>query len=194
MSRKIQLHRRQGRREGEKMLTKEQERKALEKIAAILAKLEEEDENSYVVTAFRGCADVAALNIEQDAAFSFMERMEAAEKRAKDVETLYIATEEARKNIAEENARLYEMAERVRGRLASEDVRAAVDAAVDAADAETAEAAEGLNRVTEAYADDGATLEAVRRYRAAKAAADNMRAAQIKYDEGRRDLVAFCLR
>lgn len=60
------------------MTTKEQERKALEKIKKIV---EELGENSYVGTAFAGCFEDAEQNIEYDAAYSSLGRAVAAEKK-----------------------------------------------------------------------------------------------------------------
>lgn len=59
------------------MTTKEQERKALEKIRKIVEDL---GEQSYIKTAFAGCFDIAEQNIEFDAAFSLKESLEIAEK------------------------------------------------------------------------------------------------------------------
>lgn len=60
------------------MTTKEQERKALERIKKIVAEL---GENSYIGTAFEGCFEDAEQNIEYDAAFSSLARAESAEKK-----------------------------------------------------------------------------------------------------------------
>lgn len=57
--------------------TKEQERKALEKIRKIVADL---GEGSYIATAFEGCFQDAEDNIEYDAAFSMKARYEHSEK------------------------------------------------------------------------------------------------------------------
>lgn len=65
------------------MTTKEQERKALEKIRKIV---EELGENSYVATAFEGCFEDAELNIENDAAFSMKTRADMLEKDLKEAE------------------------------------------------------------------------------------------------------------
>ena len=59
------------------MTTKEQERKALEKIKAIIAEL---DSDGYVATAFEGCIEDAETNIEYDWACSMKERAETAER------------------------------------------------------------------------------------------------------------------
>ena len=58
------------------MTTKENERKALEKIRKIV---EELGENSYIATAFEGCFEIAEENIENDFACSMKQRREAAE-------------------------------------------------------------------------------------------------------------------
>ncbi|MCM1061960.1 MAG: hypothetical protein NC452_16960 [Eubacterium sp.] len=58
--------------------TKEQERKALEKIRTIVDGL---GENSYVATAFAGCFEIAEQNIEYDFADSYKERCENAEAK-----------------------------------------------------------------------------------------------------------------
>lgn len=65
------------------MTSKETERKALEKIAAILGTL---DSDGYVNTAFAGVLDVARENIENDWACSMQERVELAERRQADAE------------------------------------------------------------------------------------------------------------
>ena len=59
------------------MSTKEQERKALEKIRKIVADL---GENSYIGMAFEGCFEVAEQNIENDWGCSIKQRAESAEK------------------------------------------------------------------------------------------------------------------
>ena len=58
--------------------SKEQERKALESIRAIVATL---GPNSYLATAFEGCLQDAEDNIEYDAAFSMYARWQDSEKR-----------------------------------------------------------------------------------------------------------------
>lgn len=63
------------------MTTKEQERKALEKIRKIV---EELGENSYVGMAFEGCFEIAEENIESDFGCSMKQRAETAEKQAEE--------------------------------------------------------------------------------------------------------------
>lgn len=60
------------------MTTKDQERKALEKIRKIV---EELGENSYIGTAFEGCFEIAEENIENDFACSMKQRAEIAEEK-----------------------------------------------------------------------------------------------------------------
>lgn len=59
------------------MATKEQERKALEKIRKIVAEL---GEGSYIATAFEGCFDIAEENIDNDFACSMKSRVDALKK------------------------------------------------------------------------------------------------------------------
>lgn len=60
------------------MTTKEQERKVLEQIKKIVDSL---GENSYVGTAFAGCFEIAAENIENDFACSMQERWLSADRK-----------------------------------------------------------------------------------------------------------------
>lgn len=76
------------------MTTKEQERKALEKIRKIVADL---GECSYIGMAFEGCFEVAEQNIDNDWGCSMKQRAEAAEKDLKEAEKK-IAQMEARIN------------------------------------------------------------------------------------------------
>ena len=64
------------------MITKEQERKALEQIKQIIDKVSEGNPaNSYIGMAFEGCVELAESNIEYDFGDSFKTRAESAEKR-----------------------------------------------------------------------------------------------------------------
>lgn len=65
------------------MTTKEQERKALEKIKKIVAEL---GPDSYVGTAFEGCFEDAETNIENDFAFSMAQRVGALEGKVASLE------------------------------------------------------------------------------------------------------------
>ena len=57
------------------LATKEQERKALEKIRKIITDL---GEDSYIGTAFEGCFEIAEENINNDFACSMKQRAEKA--------------------------------------------------------------------------------------------------------------------
>lgn len=63
--------------------TKQQERDALEKIRKIVEQL---GPDSYLATAFEGCFDLAAENIDNDWACSMADRARRAEKRAAELE------------------------------------------------------------------------------------------------------------
>lgn len=65
------------------MTTKDQERKALEQIKKIVDSL---GDDSYIGTAFDGCFEIAAKNIENDFACSMKERAEIAERRKRELE------------------------------------------------------------------------------------------------------------
>lgn len=64
------------------LASKEQERKALESIRAIIATL---GPNSYLATAFEGCLQDAEDNIEYDAAFSMCARWQDSEKKVSEL-------------------------------------------------------------------------------------------------------------
>ncbi len=70
--------------------TKEQERKALEKIKEIVANL---GENSYIATAFEGCFEIAEENIEYDFAGSIKKDLETAVKEIDSLKQLSAETD-----------------------------------------------------------------------------------------------------
>lgn len=82
------------------MATKQQEREALKKIQEIVAGL---GEDSYIMTAFAGCFELAERNIDDDAAFSMQERWERAEAEAK----------EAREKLTEAEAKVKALTRRI---------------------------------------------------------------------------------
>lgn len=63
------------------MMTKDQERAALEQIKQILSTLEPD---GYVNTAFEGCVDDAAENIKNDFMCSWKQRAQSEEKKAEE--------------------------------------------------------------------------------------------------------------
>ena len=68
--------------------TKEQEREAMEKIKAMVAEL---GPQSYLKTAFEGVFEVAELNIDEDAAYSFPGRVSLLEEQLKEMGSKYNA-------------------------------------------------------------------------------------------------------
>ena len=94
--------------------TKEQERKALEKIRKIVAEL---GEDSYLATAFEGCFDDAEANINEDAAYSYKGRYESAEvaynECFNDLQELRKELERANAQIEEQKARISKLNARI---------------------------------------------------------------------------------
>lgn len=62
------------------MMMKEDERKALKKIRELMGSL---GSDSYVATAFEGCADIAESNIDNDFMWSMKQRAESAEEESR---------------------------------------------------------------------------------------------------------------
>ena len=72
--------------------TKQQERDTLEKIRKMVEQL---GPDSYLATAFEGCFDLAAENIDNDWACSMADRARRAEKRAEEREEKLVESEAA---------------------------------------------------------------------------------------------------
>ena len=68
--------------------TKAQERETLEKIKAMVAEL---GPQSYLATAFEGVFEVAEMNIDEDAAYSFPGRVSLLEEQLKEMGSKYNA-------------------------------------------------------------------------------------------------------
>lgn len=68
--------------------TKEQERETMEKIKAMVAEL---GPQSYLKTAFEGVFEVAEMNIDEDAAYSFPGRVSLLEEQLKEMGSKYNA-------------------------------------------------------------------------------------------------------
>lgn len=83
------------------MTTKAQEIKALEQIRKIINGL---GEDSYIGTAFEGCFEIAAQNIDMDAAFSMKGERDLAEKQVRELK-------QVRDELVEENEQLTKRAE-----------------------------------------------------------------------------------
>lgn len=80
------------------MVTKEQERKALEQIEKIVSAL---GADSYIATAFDGCFEDARENIENDFAVSNRQRWQSAEHRASGLAEEVSKLQEQLKEMAE---------------------------------------------------------------------------------------------
>ena len=80
------------------MVSKEQERKALEQIKKIVDSL---GADSYIATAFDGCFEDAQENIENDFAVSNRQRWQSAEHRAIGLEKDVTALQEQLKELSE---------------------------------------------------------------------------------------------
>ncbi len=82
------------------MVTKEQERKALEQITNIIAAL---GSDSYIGTALEGCLEIAADNIENDFACSMKDRYETelnrAESLQKEANRLFLENQNIKKEL-----------------------------------------------------------------------------------------------
>ena len=118
--------------------TKQQERDTLEKIRKMVEQL---GPDSYLATAFEGCFDLAAENIDNDWACSMADRARRAEKRAAeledklaesvtDYEAAHAVAEEKDAEIAQLKAQLAQMQETARwnGQRCDEEATAAGEA------------------------------------------------------------------
>lgn len=89
--------------------TKEQERKALDKIRDIISGL---GENSYIGTAFDGCFEIAEENIEFDSACSMKSRYETAIEESKKLMQTAAALEDENGSLTKKLERLENQLER----------------------------------------------------------------------------------
>lgn len=74
------------------MMTKEQEREVLRKITELINST---DADSYIQTAFTGCVRDAERNIDEDAAYSWHDRAQSAERKAAEAQTVAKEAREA---------------------------------------------------------------------------------------------------
>jgi hypothetical protein len=112
------------------MPTKEQERKALEKIEKILMELGNNPETSYICRAFQGCVEDAKTNIEFDFGNSQKDRADDLEKKYNDAKR---EAKEAREAMEAMKANAEREAEK---RIDKEDLRIMYSALVQQIDAE----------------------------------------------------------
>lgn len=168
--------------------TKEQERETMEKIKAMVAEL---GPQSYLKTAFEGVFEIAEMNIDEDAAYSFPGRVSLLEEQLKEMGSKYNA---ARSDAEVLNSQLDHVREQIaaaqeqiatlkRGHLPEElrrDLWVMTTTEAEASRARMAEAAEKMA----VGADNPACVlfkDSVALYRAEKARAEAMeqRAAEL---------------
>lgn len=85
------------------MITKNEERKALEQIKKIIEKL---GDDSYIAIAFEGCFEIAEENIDNDMACSMKQRYEMADKEAWDAQKRHSACSDELAKCVESNKQL----------------------------------------------------------------------------------------
>ena len=173
--------------------TKAQERETLEKIKAMV---EELGPQSYLKTAFDGVYEVAEMNIEEDAAYSFPGRVSLLEEQLKEMGSKYNA---ARSDVEVLNSQLDHVREQLaaaqeqiatlkRGHLPEELRRDLWVMTTTEAEASRARMAEAAEKMAVGADNPGCVLfkDAVTLYRAEKARAEAMeqRAAELDALEG----------
>ena len=173
--------------------TKEQERETLEKIKAMVAEL---GPQSYLKTAFEGVYEVAEMNIDEDAAYSFPGRVSLLEEQLKEMGSKYNA---ARSDVEVLNSQLDHVREQLaaaqeqiatlkRGHLPEELRRDLWVMTTTEAEASRARMAEAAEKMAVGADNPGCVLfkDAVTLYRAEKARAEAMeqRAAELDALEG----------
>ena len=97
------------------MTTKDQERKALERIRKIVDEL---GEGSYICMAFEGCFEIAEDNIDNDFGCSMKQRAESAEEKLEAAGIIRANLEEEIEQLKKENEQLK------KGRLSTRDAGA----------------------------------------------------------------------
>lgn len=97
------------------MTTKDQERKALERIRKIV---EELGEGSYICMAFEGCFEIAEENIDNDFGCSMKQRAESAEEKLEAAGIIRANLENEIEQLKKENEKLQ------KGRLSTRDAGA----------------------------------------------------------------------
>ena len=173
--------------------TKAQERETLEKIKAMVAEL---GPQSYLKTAFEGVFEVAEMNIDEDAAYSFPGRVSLLEEQLKEMGSKYNA---ARSDVEVLNSQLDHVREQLaaaqeqiatlkRGHLPEELRRDLWVMTTTEAEASRARMAEAAEKMAVGADNPGCVLfkDAVTLYRAEKARAEAMeqRAAELDALEG----------
>ena len=173
--------------------TKEQERETMEKIKAMVAEL---GPQSYLKTAFEGVFEIAEMNIEEDAAYSFPGRISLLEEQLREMGSKYNAAhsdaEVLRSQLDHVREQLTAAQEQIatlkRGHLPEELRRDLWVMTTTEAEASRARMAEAAEKMAVGADNPGCVLfkDAVTLYRAEKARAEAMeqRAAELDALEG----------
>ena len=148
--------------------TKEQERETLEKIKAMVAEL---GPQSYLATAFEGVFEVAEMNIDEDAAYSFPGRVSLLEEQLKEMGSKYNAARSDVEVLRSQLDHAQEQADALKKQQLPVWLHSAVyglaSAELATSKARMEQAAETMAYYAEAP-QDIAFAEAVKSYRAAK--------------------------
>jgi hypothetical protein len=174
--------------------TKEQEKKALEQIKAIIASL---GEGSYIATAFEGCLEDAESNIENDFADSMKARYESAKEETEHWYDMYIqehkdweAAHAAAHEIAEEKdaeiADLKEQLEKAKAKTLLPGSRAFLTMLVTEQESQAAKNMEKTANLIAELADNPTSDDfkhAVNTYKTAKTRREMMATMRIKFEE-----------
>ena len=148
--------------------TKEQERETLEKIKAMVAEL---GPDSYLKTAFTGVYEVAEMNIDEDAAYSFPGRVDLIEKQLREMGSKYNAARSDVEVLRSQLDHAQEQVDALKGRQLPAWLQSAAYGLVveelAAAQKRMEQSAETMAYYAEAP-QDIAFAEAVKSYRAAK--------------------------
>ena len=161
--------------------TKEQEREALEQIKAMVAEL---GPQSYLKTAFEGVYEVAEMNIEEDAAYSFPGRIDVLEEQLREMGSKYNSTRldaaRLKPQLDDTLAQLAAVQEQIatikRQQLPEELRRDLWVMVTSEAEASRARMAEAADKMAAGADNPGCVLfkESVARYRAEKTRAEEM--------------------
>lgn len=148
--------------------TKEQERETMEKIKAMVAEL---GPQSYLKTAFEGVFEIAEMNIDEDAAYSFPGRVSLLEEQLKEMGSKYNAARSDAEVLRSQLDHAQEQVDALKGRQLPAWLQSAAYGLVveelAAAQKRMEQSAETMAYYAEAP-QDIAFAEAVKSYRAAK--------------------------
>lgn len=168
--------------------TKAQERETLEKIKAMVAEL---GPQSYLKSAFEGVFEIAEMNIDDDAAYSFPGRVDDLEKRLREMGSVYNAAKldaaHLKAQVEDAHAQLAAAQEQVaalkRQQLPEELRRDLWVMVTSEAEASRARMAEAADKMATGADNPGCVLfkDSLARYRAEKSRAQAMeqRAAEL---------------